>query len=67
MMAQYSALKAGHRVAIAEQTKSPAAAKVRGSKSIVSRRIVRVVTAGTLTGESLLEARPYKKKSGCEG
>ena len=50
-------IKAGHRVAIAEQTESPAAAKARGSKSIVSRGIVRVVTAGTLTEESLLEAR----------
>jgi DNA mismatch repair protein MutS len=50
-------IKAGHRVAIAEQTESPAAAKARGSKSIVSRGIVRVVTAGTLTEETLLEAR----------
>ncbi len=50
-------IKAGHRVAIAEQTESPAAAKARGGKSIVSRGIVRVVTAGTLTEEALLEAR----------
>jgi DNA mismatch repair protein MutS len=50
-------IKAGHRVAIAEQTESPAAAKARGGKSIVSRGIVRVVTAGTLTEETLLEAR----------
>jgi DNA mismatch repair protein MutS len=50
-------IKAGHRVAIAEQTESPAVAKARGSKSIVSRAIVRVVTAGTLTEETLLEAR----------
>lgn len=50
-------IKAGRRVAIAEQTESPAAAKARGSKSIVSRGIVRVVTAGTLTEETLLEAR----------
>lgn len=50
-------IKAGHRVAIAEQTESPAAARARGSKSIVSRGIVRVVTAGTLTEETLLEAR----------
>lgn len=50
-------IKAGHRVAIAEQTESPAAAKARGSKSIVSRSIVRVVTPGTLTEENLLEAR----------
>jgi DNA mismatch repair protein MutS len=50
-------IKAGHRVAIAEQTESPAVAKARGGKSIVSRGIVRVVTAGTLTEENLLEAR----------
>jgi DNA mismatch repair protein MutS len=50
-------IRAGHRVAIAEQTESPAAAKARGSKSIVSRGIVRVVTAGTLTEDTLLEAR----------
>jgi DNA mismatch repair protein MutS len=50
-------IKAGHRVAIAEQTESPAAARARGSKSIVSRDIVRIVTAGTLTEETLLEAR----------
>ncbi len=50
-------IKAGYRVAIAEQTESPAAARARGSKSIVSRGIVRIVTAGTLTEETLLEAR----------
>jgi DNA mismatch repair protein MutS len=50
-------IKAGHRVAIAEQTESPVEAKKRGSKSVVSRAIVRVVTAGTLTEEALLEAR----------
>jgi DNA mismatch repair protein MutS len=50
-------IKAGHRVAIAEQTESPAEAKKRGSKSVVNRAIIRVVTAGTLTEESLLDAR----------
>jgi DNA mismatch repair protein MutS len=50
-------IKGGQRVAIAEQTESPAAAKARGGKSIVARGIVRVVTAGTLTEETLLEAR----------
>jgi len=56
-------IKAGHRVAIAEQTETPAQAKARGSKSLVSRGIVRVVTAGTLTEEALLEAR--RKLAGC--
>ncbi len=50
-------IRAGHRVAIAEQTESPAAAKARVGKSIVARGIVRVVTAGTLTEEALLESR----------
>ena len=50
-------IKAGHRVAIAEQTECPAEAKKRGSKSVVSRAIVRVVTAGTLTEEALLDSR----------
>ncbi|MDR6788080.1 DNA mismatch repair protein MutS [Sphingomonas sp. BE138] len=51
-------IKAGHRVAIAEQTESPEAArKARGSKALVHRAIVRVVTAGTLTEETLLDAR----------
>ncbi|RZM00155.1 MAG: DNA mismatch repair protein MutS, partial [Sphingomonas sp.] len=51
-------IKAGHRVAIAEQTESPEAArKARGSKALVNRAIVRFVTAGTLTEEALLDAR----------
>ncbi len=51
-------IKAGHRVAIADQTESPEAArKARGSKALVNRAIIRVVTAGTLTEEALLDAR----------
>ena len=51
-------IKAGHRVAIAEQTESPEAArKARGSKALVNRAIVRLVTAGTLTEEALLDSR----------
>ncbi len=50
-------IRAGHRVAIAEQIESPAAAKARGGKTLVARGIVRVVTAGTLTEEALLETR----------
>ena len=51
-------IKAGHRVAIADQTESPEEArKARGSKALVSRGIVRVVTAGTLTEEALLDSR----------
>ena len=53
-------IKGGHRVAIAEQIESPAEArKARGSKALVDRAIVRLVTPGTLTEETLLEsARP---------
>ncbi len=50
-------IRAGHRVAIAEQVESPAEAKKRGAKSVVNRAIVRVVTAGTLTEEALLDSR----------
>ena len=50
-------IRAGHRVAIAEQTESPAEArKARGSKALVDRTIVRLVTPGTLTEEALLES-----------
>ncbi|MCW3797884.1 DNA mismatch repair protein MutS [Sphingomonas sp. BN140010] len=50
-------IKAGHRVAIAEQTESPAEARrLRGSKALVERAIVRLVTPGTLTEETLLDS-----------
>ncbi len=50
-------IKGGHRVAIAEQTESPAEArKARGSKALVERAIVRLVTPGTLTEEVLLDS-----------
>ncbi len=49
-------IKAGHRVAIAEQTETPEAAKARGGKTLVSRDIIRFVTAGTLTEDSLLDS-----------
>ncbi len=51
-------IKAGCRVAIAEQVETPEQAKQRGgSKALVARDIVRFVTAGTLTEEALLEPR----------
>jgi DNA mismatch repair protein MutS len=51
-------IKAGCRVAIAEQVETPEEAKRRGgSKALVARDIVRFVTAGTLTEEALLEPR----------
>lgn len=51
-------IKAGCRVAIADQVETPAEAKKRGgSKALVKRAIIRVVTAGTLTEEALLDSR----------
>ncbi len=44
----------GHRVAVCEQTEDPAEARKRGSKSVVRRNVVRLVTPGTLTEEKLL-------------
>ncbi|MCY7339524.1 MAG: DNA mismatch repair protein MutS, partial [Sphingomonas bacterium] len=50
-------IRAGHRVAIAEQIESPAdARKARGAKALVDRAIVRLVTPGTLTEETLLDS-----------
>src|SRR6266705_320239 len=47
----------GHRVAVCEQLEDPAEARRRGGKSVVRRDIVRLVTPGTLTEDSLLDAR----------
>ena len=52
-------IRKGFRVAVCEQMESPAVAKKRGAKSVVKREVVRLVTAGTLTEESLLEARRH--------
>jgi DNA mismatch repair protein MutS len=46
----------GHRVAVCEQLEDPAEARKRG-KSVVRRDVVRLVTRGTLTEDSLLDAR----------
>ncbi|WP_288938889.1 DNA mismatch repair protein MutS [uncultured Roseovarius sp.] len=52
-------IRKGFRVAVCEQMESPEEAKKRGSKSVVKRGVVRLVTPGTLTEESLLEARRH--------
>jgi len=49
----------GFRVAVCEQTEDPADAKKRGPKAVVRREVVRLVTPGTLTEESLLDARAH--------
>lgn len=52
-------IRKGFRVAVCEQLESPAEAKKRGSKSVVKRDVVRLVTPGTLTEDALLEARSH--------
>ncbi len=52
-------IRKGFRVAIAEQLEDPAEAKKRGYKAVVRRDVVRLVTPGTLTEDSLLEARRH--------
>ncbi|MCX7565902.1 DNA mismatch repair protein MutS [Sulfitobacter sp. F26169L] len=52
-------IRKGFRVAVGEQLETPAEAKKRGHKSVVNRDVVRLVTPGTLTEESLLEARRH--------
>jgi DNA mismatch repair protein MutS len=50
-------IAAGHRVAVCEQTEDPSAARKRGNKSVVRRDVVRLVTPGTLTEDTLLDAK----------
>src|SRR5271169_288649 len=47
----------GHRVAVCEQLEDPAEAKKRGAKSVVRRDVIRLVTPGTLTEDTLLDAK----------
>ncbi|MBU6442414.1 MAG: DNA mismatch repair protein MutS [Alphaproteobacteria bacterium] len=50
-------IRKGFRVAVCEQTEDPAEARKRGAKAVVARQVIRLVTPGTLTEDSLLEAR----------
>ena len=52
-------IKAGFKVAVCEQVEDPAEAKKRGAKALVKREVVRVVTPGTLTEDTLLDARRH--------
>ena len=52
-----SLIRKGFRVAVCEQLESPKEAKLRGAKSVVKRGVVRLVTPGTLTEDSLLTPR----------
>ena len=57
-------IRKGFRVAVCEQIEDPAEAKKRGAKSVVRREVVRLVTPGTLTEDSLLEARAANHAGG---
>ncbi len=50
-------IRHGYRVAVCEQLEDPAEARKRGSKAVVRRDVVRLVTPGTLTEDTLLDAR----------
>jgi DNA mismatch repair protein MutS len=49
-------IRAGFKVAICDQLESPEEAKKRGYKEIVRREVIRVVTPGTITEETLLDS-----------
>ena len=50
-------IRQGFKVAVCEQVEDPAEAKKRGAKSVVERAVIRTITPGTLTEDTLLEAR----------
>ena len=52
-------IRAGHKVAVCEQVEDPAEARKRGAKSLVERAVTRVVTSGTLTEDTLLDAKAH--------
>jgi len=52
-------VRKGFKVAICEQTEDPKQAKKRGAKAVVARAVSRVITAGTLTEDTLLDARRH--------
>src|SRR5215471_6569161 len=56
-------IRAGFKVAICDQMEDPADAKRRGAK-MLRRAVTRVVTAGTLTEEGLLDARRHNYLAG---
>jgi DNA mismatch repair protein MutS len=58
-------IRQGFKVAICEQTEDPAEARKRGAKSVVRRQVVRVMTAGTLTEDTLLESRRHNYLAAC--
>ena len=57
-------VRKGFKVAICDQTEDPAEARKRGSKSVVRRDVVRIITPGTLTEETLLDPRAANRLAG---
>jgi DNA mismatch repair protein MutS len=57
-------IRAGFKVALCEQVEDPAEARRRGNKGPVKRAVVRLVTAGTLTEDGLLDARRHNYLAG---
>jgi DNA mismatch repair protein MutS len=58
-------IRQGFKVAVCEQQEDPSEAKKRGAKSVVRRDVVRVITAGTLTEDTLLETRRHNYLAAC--
>jgi DNA mismatch repair protein MutS len=52
-------IRQGFKVAVCEQLEDPAEAKKRGAKAVVRRDVVRIITPGTITEDSLLDARSH--------
>src|SRR5712664_1151130 len=52
-------IRQGFKVAVCEQVEDPAEARKRGGKSPVRRAVIRLVTPGTITEDSLLDARRH--------
>nr|MCU0883046.1 DNA mismatch repair protein MutS [Hyphomonadaceae bacterium] len=57
-------VRKGFKVAICDQLEDPAEARKRGSKAVVHRDVVRVITPGTLTEDSLLDPRSANRLAG---
>ena len=50
-------IKQGYKVAICDQTETPEEAKLRGgNKAVIKREVSRIITAGTLTEDNLLNS-----------
>jgi DNA mismatch repair protein MutS len=52
-------IRQGFKVAVCEQMEDPSEAKKRGAKAVVRREVIRIVTPGTITEDTLLDARSH--------